>query len=171
SGVECKTFVIHAPGHFPEEKVIEEQLLVLSELSSFVKEIGCILLLENGGEETSLIKEVFSKINNAGFCLDTGHANLFPDGSHSIELIEAFSGKLKHLHLHDNTGNPLSSYDFGFDLHLPPTLGNVNFKEIFAKLKEVNYSGNFTLELFHQMLFFREHWRKFGLGRVRELLI
>ncbi|MFH1751489.1 MAG: hypothetical protein ABH821_00940, partial [archaeon] len=46
SGVECKTFVIHAPGHFPEEKVIEEQLLVLSELSSFVKEIGCILLLE-----------------------------------------------------------------------------------------------------------------------------
>ncbi|MFX0139204.1 MAG: sugar phosphate isomerase/epimerase family protein [Candidatus Hodarchaeota archaeon] len=52
------------------------------------------------------------------------------------------------------------------DQHLPIGDGQINFKPIFEKLKEINYSGVVTLELYDA----DEESRRISLQRVRELI-
>ncbi len=70
-------------------------------------------------------------------CLDVGHAGLV--GETAQNMIKTLGhNRLKSLHIHDN--NHLR------DLHTLPFTQSLNWQEIMAALKEIDYTGEFTFE-------------------------
>ena len=71
-------------------------------------------------------------------CLDIGHAEMKGSDTTAVEMIKALGDSLQALHIHDN--------DKLNDSHQIPFSMNINFSEIIKALKEIKYSGYFTLE-------------------------
>ena len=71
-------------------------------------------------------------------CLDIGHAEMKGSDTSAAEMICALGSKLQALHIHDN--------DKWHDSHQIPFSMEIDFKEVVAALKDINYSGYFTLE-------------------------
>ena len=71
-------------------------------------------------------------------CLDIGHAEMRGSGSGAANMIRALGRRLCALHIHDN--------DKWNDSHRMPFTMNINFDGVVAALKDINYSGYFTLE-------------------------
>lgn len=71
-------------------------------------------------------------------CLDIGHAEMRGSGSGAVNMIKALGSKLQALHIHDN--------DKWHDTHQIPFSCSIDFESIVRALKEINYSGYFTLE-------------------------
>ena len=89
------------------------------------------------------IEYIFKNIESdkLKFCYDCGHENCFTP---EIDFLEKYGKKLTALHLHDNDGT--------CDQHLLPFNGNVNWKRIMSKLKELNYTGPLSFELDAQFI-------------------
>jgi len=79
-------------------------------------------------------------VNDPDFvaCLDIGHAEITASGTSAVALIHALGDRLQALHIHDN--------DKKTDQHQLPFTGCINFVPIVKALKEIGYSGWFTLE-------------------------
>ena len=73
-----------------------------------------------------------------GLCLDVGHTNIFSEVPLK-EWISRMGRRLQYVHLHDNSGKE--------DEHLPVGKGNINFNDIFNKLKEVVPDIQVSLEV------------------------
>ena len=71
-------------------------------------------------------------------CLDIGHAEMIGTGTSAVEMIHALGKRLTALHIHDN--------DKRHDLHAIPFSMNIDFEAVVKALREINYSGYFTLE-------------------------
>lgn len=71
-------------------------------------------------------------------CLDIGHAEMKGIGTSAEEMILALGDRLKALHLHDN--------DRWHDSHQIPFSMDIDFIPVVKALKEIGYSGYFTLE-------------------------
>ena len=156
-------FVIHLYSeNRPTKYNLEFKIESLRDLANFAKSKDSILTLENTEEDLMTLKKVFDRIPTIDFCLDIGHANLVPIGSKSIDLINEFGIRLKHVHIHDNVGGDSEKHDS----HLPIGEGNINFKPIFERLKEIDYSGNITIELYKADF----ETRKLSIKRLKELL-
>ena len=70
-------------------------------------------------------------------CLDTGHANFFPEVSLS-DMVRKMGDELKVLHVHDNMGDR--------DFHLWPTKGIIDWHGFMKALKDIRFQGVFSLE-------------------------
>lgn len=81
-----------------------------------------------------------AEINDDDFiaCLDIGHAEMRTLGTNAVDMIKALGPKLQALHIHDN--------DLFNDNHQLPFSMNIDFEKVVRALKEINYSGYFTLE-------------------------
>ena len=71
-------------------------------------------------------------------CLDIGHAEMRGADTSAVELIKALGPRLGALHIHDN--------DKWHDSHEIPFSMDIDFVPIVKALKEIGYSGYFTLE-------------------------
>lgn len=71
-------------------------------------------------------------------CLDIGHAEMRGSGNGAVNMIKALGNRLQALHIHDN--------DRWHDEHKIPFSGQIDFEAVVKALKEINYSGYFTLE-------------------------
>ncbi len=71
-------------------------------------------------------------------CLDIGHAEMRGLDTSAVEMIKTLGKKLQALHIHDN--------DKWHDQHLIPFSSKIEFAPIVEALKEIGYSGYFTLE-------------------------
>lgn len=71
-------------------------------------------------------------------CLDIGHAEMRSSGSGAVNMIHALGSRLQALHIHDN--------DKWHDSHQIPFSMKIDFVPIVKALKDINYSGYFTLE-------------------------
>lgn len=71
-------------------------------------------------------------------CLDLGHAEMKGSGSGAVNMIRALGNKLQALHIHDN--------DRLHDSHQIPFSMDIDFDSVVKALKEIGYSGYFTLE-------------------------
>ena len=71
-------------------------------------------------------------------CLDIGHAEMRGSETTAPEMIRALGNRLQALHIHDN--------DKLNDSHQIPFSMDINFDEVIKALKEIKYSGYFTLE-------------------------
>ena len=155
-------FVIHLfSPNLQTKDNFDLKIKTLKYLTETAKNKDTTLVLENTEEYGTTLKSVFDKVPEIDFCLDIGHANLFAKENRSINLINNFEKLLKHVHVHDNIGGDSEESD----LHLPLGEGNINFKPIFEKLKEIKYSGNVILELHKADL----GSSKISIKRLREL--
>ena len=71
-------------------------------------------------------------------CLDIGHAEMEGSGDGAVKMIHALGDKLQALHIHDN--------DLIHDSHAIPFSMKIDFDGVVKALKEIRYSGWFTLE-------------------------
>jgi sugar phosphate isomerase/epimerase len=164
--IRCRNFVFHffTIELIAENKITKERINGLKELAIFTKKQKVNLILENTiSVKVKDLENIFNKVKGMYFCLDTGHANLTKEKNLQISFLNFFGDRLKHMHVHDNIGGIGKKEN---DLHLPIGYGNINFPQIFKKLKKIKYSGNITLEIRD----FSEKGRKISINRIKELL-
>ncbi len=73
-----------------------------------------------------------------GFCFDTGHAHV--SRINPQHFLTVMGKRTKVLHVHDNAG--------GFDQHLAPYMGNINWDQVIRGLKDAGYEGEMFFETF-----------------------
>lgn len=142
--------IIHPDNASSAEKNAE----MYNELLPFAKECGVKIAAENmwgwdnekdqASFAACATPEDFCKhidiVNSENLvaCLDLGHAEMRGLGTSAVEMIKALDHRLKALHIHDN--------DRWHDSHQIPFSMDIDFTAIVKALKEIGYSGWFTLE-------------------------
>lgn len=140
--------------HPDNNKTAEENSEMYLELLPFAKECNVRIATENMVNWDNVknqsafaacatpesFNEHLDAVNDEYFtaCLDIGHAELRGSDTNAVEMIRALGNRLSALHIHDN--------DKWHDSHQIPFSMNIDFKEVIAALKEINYNGYFTLE-------------------------
>lgn len=140
--------------HPNNNKSPEENAEMYFDLLPFAKQHGVKIATENmwnwndEKDESSFAacstSESFVKhidaVNDEFFvaCLDLGHAEMRGSGSGAVNMIKALGNRLQALHIHDN--------DKWHDEHQIPFSMSIDFEAVVKALKEINYSGWFTLE-------------------------
>jgi len=95
---------------------------------------------------------------SVGVCLDTGHLTL---GGHWHDFLRIAGRRLCHVHANDNHGHR--------DDHLPPGLGRIDWKDISASLRDVQFDGWVMLELACPGAFEMNHYFADAIERARAL--
>lgn len=105
-------------------------------------------------EELKVVLDAFDT-PYLGLALDVGHANQLPGGVDPF--IEAFGHRIGDLHLHDNDGV--------YDRHWAVGKGTVDWAHLFARLDEIGYKGNATIELRNpdDVIASKKHLQKIGI--------
>lgn len=154
---------LHPDSHAPfidEPTIVQRNIESLREITQFARAIGLGVMLENvPGRFNSVaqLKPVFDAVPGAGLHLDIGHSNLSVDYNTANELIETFSDRLAHVHLHDNRGGHA-------DLHLALGMGNLDVLQHLRALRASGYDGTITLEVFAK----DRHFLAYSRDRLRE---
>lgn len=133
----------HTPMH-PRQFCIERNLISLRELLSVGQRHGVGIMIENlPGEFNSpaQLADLLDPLPELGLHLDIAHANLHTPYNMTESILERFGHRLKHVHLHDNKGG-------GADLHMPLGTGTVDVSSAVRALKNAEYDGTITLEVF-----------------------
>ena len=142
--------VIHPGNNWSAQRNAE----MYRELLPFAKSCGVKLATENmwnwdheKGHSTfaacatgESFKEHVDAVNDPFLvaCLDIGHAEMAGSGDGAVSMIKTLGNRIQALHIHDN--------DRLNDNHEIPFSMNVDFAAIVKALKEIHYSGYFTLE-------------------------
>lgn len=149
----------HAPMH-SRRFFVQRNLETLEELLPYAAKRGVGLMLENlpGDFNTAAqMGELLDPLPDLGLHLDVGHANLLVIESTVRELLAAYGGRLRHVHLHDNKGGAA-------DLHLPLGTGTVDTRGAVRLLQAESYDGTITLEVFapdpHHVAYSRDLLRR-----------
>lgn len=126
------------------EEWLSRNVEALRTLLSRVEHVDITICLENMrsyNESVELLLEILDRVGSPklGICLDTGHLNNTHANTQREFILKA--GKhLKALHIADNEGER--------DQHMMPFgRGNVNFEEVVAALREIDYEGMFNYEI------------------------
>lgn len=140
--------------HPDNNKTPAENAEMYYELLPFAKECGVKIATENMWNWNTTddnacfaacatpesFNEHLDAVNDDSFvaCLDIGHAEMHGLGTSAVEMIHALGKRLKALHIHDN--------DLRHDSHQIPFSMQIDFTAVVSALKEIGYSGYFTLE-------------------------
>ncbi len=100
--------------------------------------------------EMVLYVDTFNKISpQFTACLDIGHSKL--TGFDPVESIKILGDRLKALHIHGNDGV--------HDDHTLPLINDTTMYDVMSALKDINYTGDFTLESYAFVNKFRPEFR------------
>lgn len=126
-------------------EIVERNIEALKNLLSLSSHTDTVLCIENLGSICRGIDEILYIIDKVGsdrlaVCLDTGHLNLEKTSTQREFILKAGS-RLKALHIANNDGTS--------DQHLAPFTGGrgIDFTEVVAALREVDYNGLFNYEI------------------------
>ncbi len=123
---------------------ISRNIQSIRELHEDCERTGVGIMIENlPGEFNSAqqIGDLLDPLPWLGLHLDFGHCNLLVQKNTADEMLERWSSRLRHVHVHDNKGG-------SEDLHLPLGAGNMDVRAIVRALKRCKYDGTVTLEVF-----------------------
>ena len=126
-----KNMVLHASKGDNPPEINEKQIEMIIKLANNHPSVN--LAFENVRNNTNLEKILNSKTKNITFCFDMGHANAYK----SFDLLDKFADKITCTHLHNN---------HGADTHELLSLGEIDYKPIINKLKDLN--ADICLEVF-----------------------
>ena len=128
---------------FVSAKLLQEKKSAFERLFVYAHERKVILSLENLSESAADIEFTLSDIPNGSITLDIGHGQLLTATNRAFEIIERLASKVRHVHIHDNSGgNGVKD-----DLHLPVGDGIIDFEGIIRSLLSSGYDNTMTLEL------------------------
>ena len=89
-------------------------------------------------EKSDDVFELFKSFKNLGLNLDTCHVAVLNEDFSKV--IRKFKDKIFHTHISDCKNS--------IHYHLIPGYGEIDFGEIYSNLKEINYNGFLTAELY-----------------------
>lgn len=152
--MNCKYWAIHPImpfgiediGSGNEAKTFELNVLFMRELLSIAKEYGVVICLENmpfpkfSLSTTEEIVKVVNEIDDDNFkvCLDTGHVVCLNNET-PADAVRRIGNKLSALHVHDTM--------VGYDYHLMPYSGVVDWVDFGKSLNEISFDGAFCWEI------------------------
>jgi len=124
---------------------VERNAESVAEVAGRVAGLGVTVMVENMGGGFGTPEELAPLVDaapNVRFHLDVGHANIRPYGRppRLPLLLDAFAGRIAHVHVHDNKGR--------YDEHLPLGVGTVDWPAAARALRDSGYDGTVTLEVF-----------------------
>ena len=131
-----------------DDTFIETNAEAIRPLLETAEKHGVILLSENllwgASIRSQTVARLAEEVNSPwfGWCYDAGHAHAFHD---SLENFRNVCRAPLSLHIQDNHGG-------GWDEHLIPGNGTLDWGEFLRSLKAVGYTGEFVLEAHHQPL-------------------
>lgn len=140
--------IVHATSHadtrrWPPRDLRQQLYESLRRLDAFAGAHGVQLCAENLKHpfDASEFPRLFDRTSVAG-CLDTGHAYVTGQaGADQADLIAQFGERFSHIHLND-TRLPDD------DEHLPVGMGQVEFAPLAATLRETDWTGTCTHEIY-----------------------
>jgi len=105
--------------------------------------IGCLADLDTTVEN---LLEIIRQVDepNSGICFDSGHS--FISGLNLYNEIIKAGGELVETHFHDNIGR-ISDKNSINDMHQPAGIGKINWFEVIAALKKINFSHPVVFEI------------------------
>lgn len=117
----------------------------MSALAAYAEQIHLTVCLENmphrnfSMAKPEKVLEMVEQIGSPYFqiCLDTGHVAT-QEGMDIAEQVRLLGSHIRALHIHDNSGEK--------DQHLYPGRGVIPWKDFAQALKDVGFSGVFSLE-------------------------
>ncbi len=112
----------------------------IQEIVDYAKEIGVKVAFENTkikGYLDYVIGHI--KNDNVGICYDSGHCHAHFQDEFNFPF---FQDRIFAVHLHDNKE--------GWDQHLFPFDGSIDWETVIRNLKEEHYEGPITMELIYQ---------------------
>ena len=135
------------PPSGPAEEILGANAESVVELDRCAEAVGVYLMVENIPgvfNEVAGLRPLIESSPRVGFQLDLGHAALQPrpagdtgPSARAAELLAAFGGRLRHVHVSDN-------YCRLEDLHLPVGAGRIAWAEELARLRAM-YDGSITV--------------------------
>ena len=150
----ANSIIIHAVQVPEHENLFEYNLRFYKSLEPYAEQFGIHIAIENLWDYDPKRKRIYGRLHTPDIlykmldalqspwfiiCIDVGHAAM--TGYEPEEIIRQFDNKaLRALHIHDN--------DYCADKHALPYTGDFNWNEIMKALKEIDYQGEFTLEIF-----------------------
>lgn len=111
---------------------------------------------------TQELKRLVEESEGAKVAFDVGHVHLAARRGAEASVagsIRELRDHIVHVHVHDNHG--------AFDDHLPPGDGEIDFGPAAEALREINYSGMITVELWDPMR--PDDAGRRGMARAREI--
>ena len=150
-------------GYQPEDRTFEESWRDVKdcyrEVASYASERDVWLNIEyepgtygpgglfvgNAKDSLKMIEDV--GMDNLGINLDIGHSFVLEEDVLQVIRTLAGQGRLRHIHLEDIEERPDGTR---VHVHLVPGEGNIPFSSVLQTLKEVDYQGSVTLELYSQ---------------------
>lgn len=136
-----KKSVIATP---PIEKCREWSLESLEECVSLAESLNITLCLEAAPgqvmEKEGDLIDFVTEINSRYLLIaaDTSHAYVLSEPVHYFKKLKDYIGIV---HIADTDGTP--------NAHLPPGLGKVDFIAVFLTLRQINYNGDYMLEIWY----------------------
>ena len=141
--------------HPDNKKNADENARMYEDLLSFAKSCGVKIATENMWNWDRVLDQAapaacsdpdsfnahLDAVNDPYFvaCLDLGHAEMRGLNTTAVDMIHALGSRLQALHIHDN--------DRWHDSHQLPFTMDMQFEPIVRALKDIGYSGYFTLEV------------------------
>lgn len=150
----AKSIIVHAVQVPKDIDLFEYNIRFYKSLEPYAEKFGICIAIENLWDYDSKRKYIYGRLHTPDIlygmldalespwfviCIDVGHAAI--TGYEPEEIIRQLNNKvLRALHIHDN--------DYCGDKHWLPYTGEFNWDEILKALKEIDYQGEFTLEIF-----------------------
>jgi len=140
-----KNLVLHT-GYLPvfhepiKDIWFETSLNLWKEIKTIAEEKEIKIAIENClGNSPEIVIRLLDEIGseNFGMCFDVAHFNVFGDKP-VLDYFDICADRIFEIHLSDNNGDK--------DSHLVFGKGNINFKQIFHRLKEKNLNPIITVE-------------------------
>lgn len=130
------------------QKTLEYNYARCSELGELAAKYGVRIAVENlfpleekiaYCTQPEELLELLDRLHDPvfGICWDFGHAHMAR--LDHLQALDQIGSHLKVTHIHDNKAKG--------DDHFIPSFGNIPWKAVMAKLKEIGYAGNLNLEV------------------------
>lgn len=172
--INVDKMVIHTFIGFEEHNPVPCGLTYFEEVLKFAKLHNIKVCFENvEGEEylAYVVENLFSKYDNAAFCLDTGHELCY---NRSKDQLAMYGKYLACTHINDNKGVTKKDIFWHDDLHYVPGDGTMDITNFIERLKKCNYQGNISFELKLNHVFdtpIYEKYRKQGMEKYYERVL
>lgn len=144
--LDPETIVLHSSyidcvRRYSQQSWLDDTVAFYRRLAEALPGTRCRIAIENIYESdpeplATAIREIDHP--RVGHCFDVGHFHMFQKHYGHARWLEAFPGKLYHLHIHDNLGQE--------DLHLPPGRGSIEYRPLIEILREQKNAWSVTVE-------------------------
>ena len=135
--------VMHVDSGWNPPKICDTGLNRFDELVEYADKKGIKLAFENirNFGTLSAMMQRYRDLENVGYCYDCGHEHCY---TKTVRFTDLFGDRILCTHIHDNVGKDGRPDP---DDHLMMFDGNIDYADMMARLRSVEYTGTLTVEI------------------------